>query len=116
MCSLSQKEIKANNENITEEEKESLAKSYVKEFFYTDNHVSMFTYGDKEIVFYKNYECISDLSLEIPKVDLGECYFKVQERYGINDSLIIGIIGQKKQGANYPVITSFSVYSPLFSL
>ena len=37
---------------------------------------------------------------------------KVQERYGINGSLIIGIIGQKKQGANYPVIISFSVYSP----
>ena len=79
LCSLSQKEIKVSKENITEEGKESLAKSYVKEFFYTDNHVSMFTYGDKEIVFYKNYECISDLSLGIPKVDLGNATLKFKK-------------------------------------
>ena len=73
ICSLSQRNISVASQTITEQEKENLAKSYVKEFSYTDNHISFFDYGNSEIIFYKNYECVSDLGLEIPKVDLGDC-------------------------------------------
>ena len=92
---------------------ETLAQSYVNEFFYTDNHISLFNYSQNEIAFYKNYECISELSLKIPSIDLGECYQKIQDKYKIYDNLIIAVITQKNKDINnYPIISSFSVYSP----
>ena len=111
-CSLSKKEINFINEKISEEELEKLAKSYVKEFAYTDKHISLFNYFNYEIDIYKNYECISDLSLEIPSVDLGECYEKIQMKYNIEDKLIFSILSQRTEDAKYPVIISFYIYSP----
>ena len=111
-CSLSKRELIVNNELVTEQDIEQLAKSYVKEFFYTDNHISLFNYGNHEIALYKNFECISDLSLEIPSVDLGKCYKKVQTKYDIEENLILGILSQRKEDTKYPVIISFYVYSP----
>ena len=55
VCSLNHREISIKEEIITKEEKEILAKSYFKEFLYTDNHVSLFNYSKNEIAFYKNY-------------------------------------------------------------
>ena len=112
ICSLSQRTISVASQTITEQEKENLAKSYVKEFSYTDNHISFFNYGNSEIIFYKNYERMSDLGLEIPKVDLGDCYRKIQEKYLIEENLIIGVKGQRTIDVKYPIISSFSVYSP----
>ena len=45
-CSLSRRKIEIKNEIITEDEKENLAKSYAKEFSYTNNHLSFFNYGN----------------------------------------------------------------------
>ena len=59
-CSLSEKEILFTNDIITEEEMENLAKAYVKEFSYTDNHISLFTNKDIHITLYKKYECVTD--------------------------------------------------------
>ena len=112
LCSLSKKEILVKNEVITEEEIEKLAKSYLKEFFYTDNHISLFLYNNYEIAIYKNYQCILSLSLNIPSVYLGDCYEKIKENYTINDNLILAIISQRIKDINYPIIVSFFVYSP----
>ncbi len=112
ICSLSKREILIKNEIITEEEKETLAKSYAKEYLYTDNHLSLFNYSKYEIAIYKNYECVSELGLEIPRVDLGDCYQKIKKKYNISDNLIIAIIVQRNSGLKYPIISSFSVYSP----
>ena len=114
-CSLSRRKIEIKNEIITEDEKENLAKSYAKEFSYTDNHISFFNYGNNEIVFYKNYECIIELGLEVPSVELGDCYKKIQESYELelNNSLILGVVAQRSEDINYPIITSFSVYHPI---
>ena len=80
-CLRSERDIIISNENITEEDIEKLAKNYAKEFSYTSNHISSFKYNNYEIVFYKNNECITNLSLEIPKVYLGKCYEKIQNHY-----------------------------------
>ena len=114
-CSLNKKEIILdNNINIiNEREIEKLAKIYVKEFGYTNNHISLFINKDIEIALYKNYKCISDLSLEIPSVNLDNCYTKIQKKYEINDNLIIGVISRRiKENNNYLKIIAFYVYSP----
>ena len=72
-CLLSENEFKSLNENITEKEIEKFAKNYVSEFKYTDNHISVFKNDIYSITFYKNAECISDLKLEIPQIDFGDC-------------------------------------------
>ena len=112
ICLLSKKEILVKNEVITEEEIEKFVKSYAKEFFYTDNHISLFIYNNYEIAIYKNYLCISSLSLKIPSVDIGECYEKIKENYSIKDNLILAIISQRIKNINYPIIISLFVYSP----
>ena len=115
ICSLSKKEIIEiilKNEEISKEELDNYGKIYAKEFFYTDNHISLFIYKDYEIAFYKNYLCISDLNLDIPRIDLGNCYQKIQKKYEINDNLIIEVISQRKKDINYPIIISFNVFSP----
>ena len=111
-CSLSKRDILVKNEVITEEETEKMAKSYIKEFFYTDNHISLFIYNNYEIAIYKNYICVSSLSLEIPSVDIGEYYEKYKENYAMKDNLILAVISQKIKNINYPIIVSFFVYSP----
>ena len=110
ICSLSKREISIKEKIITEEETEQLVKSYAKEFYYTDNHISLFNYSNYEIAIYKNYECISDLSLEIPSVNLGDCYKIIQDKYILDSNLIIAIISQRIK--DYPIIISFSVHSP----
>ena len=109
-CSLSEKEILFVNDMITEEEMENLAKAYVKEFSYTDNHISLFTNKDIQITLYKKYECVTDLDLETPSVNLANCYEKIQGKYAIEDNLIFGIISQRIKENNK--IISFSIYSP----
>ena len=82
-CYLSKRDLIISNENITEKDIEKLARIYANEFSYTDNHISSYIYNNYEIIFYKNTECISDLSLDIPKIDLGECYEKIKNNFSI---------------------------------
>ena len=111
-CSLTKREIKVKNEKITDEEIDKLTKTYSKEFIYTDNHISFYNYNNYEIAIYKNHECISDLNLEIPSVNLGECYRDIQTKYVIEDNLIITVLAQRVKEVNYPILISFSIFSP----
>ena len=101
------------NENLTDNEIELFSKNYAKEFKYTDNHVSIFKNNIYTITLYKNSECISDLSLEIPEIDFGECYIKVKKNYKIFDNLIIAIISKYFEGKNYQKMISFSMFEPI---
>ena len=87
-----------------------MSKFYAKEFFDTDNHISSFKYSNNEIIFYKNNECIMDLGLKFPIIDLGECSEKIQETIGSSDKPIIAILAQKIEGNDF--FSLFSVYSP----
>ena len=112
VCLLSERDFIIPQQNITEINIENLAKTYINEFNYTNNHVSLFRDNQNLIIFYKNEECISELSLEISQIDFGECYEKVRNNYSISDKIVLGIVNQKKEGINYPKLTSFSMYDP----
>ena len=112
-CLLSENSYYSLNENLTDNEIEIFSKNYAKEFKYTDNHVSIFKNNIYTITLYKNSECISDLSLEIPEIDFGECYTKVKKNYKIFDNLIIAIISKYFEGKNYQKMISFSMFEPI---
>ena len=83
------------------------AKNYAKEFGYTLKHVSHFYNNIYSILIYKDVNCIDELSINIPKVDFGDCYIKVQENLDppTNDKLIVALVEreneQKKSSISY---------------
>ena len=88
------------------------AKNYAKEFNYTKKHVSLFYNSIYSIFFYKDSNCIEELSLNVPKVDFGNCYTKIKNNLEppTTDNIIIALIeksnGQKKS------TTTYSFYHP----
>ena len=66
------------------------AKNYANEFNYTKKHVSYFYNKICSIYLYKDSTCINELSLNILKVDFGNCYIKVHKNLNptLNDSII----------------------------
>ena len=111
-CNLGEITMDEKN-NITKESTEILVKTYISEFNYTNKHVSLHKNKKYSIILYKNRECISELSLEMPKVDFKDCYNKVKLAYGINDDLIIVIINKKENNNNAQ--TYFSFFHPLYA-
>ena len=111
-CKLSPNEFTNLNENLTDDEITYLAKKFSQEFEYTNNHISIYNNEVYTITLYKNYECISELNLEIPEIDFGICYEKVKNDYHIDDNLVIAIITKKFEGKNYNKMISYSMYDP----
>lgn len=83
------------------------AKSYAKEFGYTTKHISHFFNSIYSILLYKEPNCIEELKVNMPKVDFGSCYIKVQNSLdsSINDKIIIALI--EKSNGNKPSTTSY---------
>ena len=90
---------------------EKIAKTYAKEFAYTDKHISLFNNEVYSIMLYRSTECITELELSMPEIDFGSCYLKVQGKYNISNSLLVAIIDKKSNKKNNP-ITSYSFYNP----
>ena len=107
-CTLSEKDIDL-NDNLDTEEVETLVKSYLNEFSYTDNHISHYKNNDYRIMTYKNSSCIKELELKMPTVDFGNCYNKVKDECQISGDLIVVVID--KVTDNNPV-TSYSFFNP----
>ena len=107
-CTLSEKETELNNDNYVVGIN-TIAKTYSTEFSYTNNHVSQYKNNVYNIIIYKNNECINELSLDMPKIDFGDCYNKVKDTEKIQDNLIIAVVDIQSQ--NNP-ITSYSFYHP----
>ena len=97
---------------MSDEEIEKLVEKYAEEFHYTDNHVSLYKNNIYTITLYKNGDCISDLSLQIPEIDFGECYQKVKNEFKIEDNLVIAIVDKKTEGSNSRKMLSYSMYDP----
>ena len=64
---------------------ETLVKSYISEFYYTDNYISLYQNVNYSIIIYKKGQCITDLNLELPNVDFQSCYTKVQTKYELTN-------------------------------
>ena len=97
--------------NITEEKLAMLAQYYKENFYYTNNHISTYKSNNFTIAIYKNSESISNLSLDIPKLNFENCYTKIKNELHINDDLIILVESEKIENGNDKII-SFSVYDP----
>jgi hypothetical protein len=80
---------------INQETTETLVRTYLSEFNYTNKHISLHINNNYSIIIYKNRECILELNLKIPKVDFKDCYDKVKREYNINGDLVIAIIEKK---------------------
>ena len=111
-CLLTENEFISINENITDNEIEKIAKSYDKEFQYTDNHVSVLKNNIYSIIVYRNKDCISDLSLEYPKVDFEECDKKLKNNYEIEENLVMIVITKKMKDIHYKKMISYSTFEP----
>ena len=96
---------------INKERTETLVKTYISEFNYTINHVSLYTNDNYDIIIYQNKECVDKLSLEMPKVDFKDCYTKVKNSYEINEELIIVIINLKDSKGQSN--TYYSFFNPI---
>ena len=111
-CLLSENEYIYIDENINDSDIEKFAKKYTKEFYYTNNHVSVFKNNIYTITIYKNRECISSLTLENPEVDFSQCDEKLKNHYNIDNNLVIVIIMKKLKEINYKKMISFSMFEP----
>ena len=109
-CSKSDSEIDL-QEFLTSGGVDLNAKNYAKEFSYTTRHISHYYNNIYSIILYKDKNCIEELAVNMPKVDFGDCYTKVQEKMQppTNDKIVVAIverlIGQKKSN-------SYSFYHP----
>ena len=89
---------------------ETLVRTYISEFVYMDNYVSLYENTNYTVMIYKNGDCIKQLNLDMPSVDFQSCYEKVQREYSITEKLIIVIV-DKKEINNAK--TFYSFYHPL---
>mgnify|MGYP002624199862 CR=1 FL=1 len=110
-CSKSYSEFELYN-FLKEGGVEKIAKTYAKEFNYTDKHISIFKNEVYSIMLYKNAECISELELQMPEIDFGSCYIKVQGSINTTEPLVVAIIDKSSNKKSNP-ITSYSFYHPI---
>ena len=109
-CSKSESEIDL-QEFLTSGEIEVNAKNFAHEFSYTEKHVSYFYNNIYSILYYQDSNCITELSIDMPKVDFASCYTKVQESLtDTNEKLIIGLV-ERLNGNQKPTI-SYYFYHP----
>ena len=99
------------DKNFTDEEMAQLVQNFMKNFYYTNNHISTYKSNNYTIAIYKNGETITNLSLSIPKINFENCYSKIKEENNITDDLIIVLESEKIDKENDKII-SFSVYDP----
>ena len=107
ICSLGE------NELFTEDKDDlklisALVKSYLAEFNYTNNHISLYKNNDYSLLLYKNKECINEFPLDLPAVDFQLCYERVKNTHNIEDDLIIVLIYEKLSKN-----LSYSFYHPI---
>ena len=107
-CILSENEIEINSTNLIERI-QTIVSGYCEEFNYTKYHISQFKSKEFNILIYKKSDCITELSLKMPKVDFGDCYNKVKNQKNISEDLIIAVVDKLNQ--NNP-ITSYSFFHP----
>ena len=106
-CLLTENELNIINENITENYIEKIVLKFIKDFSYSENHVSIYKNNFNLIAIYKNKDCVSNLNLTISEIDLGVCYMKIQQNYKIDNNLIIVIVNKKINNLN-----KYSIFNP----
>ena len=88
---------------------DSNAKNYAKEFKYTTKHISIFYNNVYSIIIYKDTNCIDELSIDMPKIDFGNCYIKIQNSIEPKEKIVIALI---ERSLGKSKTTSYSFYHP----
>ena len=81
------------NANLTDVN--NYVQTYISEFSYTSNHATLSSNEFFNILIYRNPGIINDFSLKMSKVDFQDCYDKVKNAYGIEEDLVITVVGTK---------------------
>ena len=107
-CILTRHQIFIYNNSNINEEINSVVEKYAKEYNYTNNHVSVISFGDYDLTLYKNKSCVSELAVSINLLDLSSASSKVKNHYNMDEKeeLIVGIV------SNSSGYETFEVYDP----
>ena len=107
-CILTRHQIFVSNYSNINEEINSVIEKYAKEYNYTNNHVSVISFGDFDLTLYKNKSCVSELAVSSNLLDLSSASSKVKNHYHMDEKeeLIVGIV------SNSSGYETFEVYDP----
>ena len=109
-CSKSEIKIKS-KEYFSFEEIHLDVKYYVKEFGKNGKHASFYYNNNNSLLLYKESFCIEELNINMPKVDFGQCYKKIQESTNlINNKVIIALFEKFNEKKSSTI--SYSFYHP----
>ena len=89
------------------------AKNYATEFSYTTKHVSLLYNDIYSIIIYKDGNCINELHINMPKIDFGSCYTKVQKNISDTTSDKIVIVLIERFNAQKKSTISYAFYHPI---
>ena len=92
---------------------DTLVTNYFEEFYYTDKHVSEYNSSEYGIIIYIQTSCLTELNLNFPVIDFGDCYFKVQNETGLLNYSLIVVLLKKLDVKTGRTSTSYSLYNPL---
>ena len=108
-CSLDENNLEMKGDMDTEIN--TIVKNYLKSYDNTNKHISSYQNSKYYIIIYKSQNCVEELGINLPKIDFGDCYEKIQKNYKITDELITIIIN--KQNENTISSISFAFYNPI---
>ena len=91
---------------------DTLVSNYYQEFYYTDRHVSLYNSSQYDILIYIQKNCLTELNLNFPVVDFGNCYSKVQTQSGLENQNLIVVILKKIDEKTGRSSSSYSLYNP----
>ena len=96
-CSLGENDIYIEN-NDTMKVVETLAKTYMNEFKYTNKHISKYNHKNFSIILYKNESCIKAQNLRMPTIDFLNCSEVVKKAYNVTE--LVAAIADRKSKKN----------------
>ena len=95
------KELNLTNDEISEENINSLTSEYLNQVGNLTNFVSKIENDEYKIYIYKNISSLEDTAGEAPQIDFGECYDKVKIYYNIKEELLITLISNQTDKSIY---------------
>ena len=105
-CTLSTKNIDLDdfyNNNFMD----SIVKSYLDEYSYTNKHTLKLINPEYNIFIYKDFDCINIISLQIINVDPNSCIQEIKQQNHIDENLIIVQFETKKT-----INQGYLIYNP----
>ena len=109
VCTLSQMAMELSNFQ-EDGEIQNIVLSYIFQFYYKKTHVLQVKNSKYNIMVYRDRSCISELSLNIPKIDFDDCYIKVLN--ATNNQMDEIIILYAKKINSFYSNTTYSLFDP----